>query len=333
MQQRRACLVYGILLLLAATTQARAVTLKVATLAPDGTSWMTEMRKGAEEIGQKTQGRVKLKFYPGGVMGNDKSVMRKIRIGQLHGGAFAAGSLSGISPDAQIYTLPFLFRSYQEVDFVRKRVDRLIKKGLENNGFVVLGISGGGFAYMMSKNPLRKVNDLKGQKVWLPEGDLIIETVFKLAGVTPVALPLADVYTGLQTGLVNTVGSSPIAAIAFQWHTSVSYLTDAPLVYLVGMLAVDKKAFARLKPEDQRVVQEVMAKTFDHLDRLNRKDNAEAQQALVSQGVQIVIPSPDELARWREIARQAIIELRGERVYSDEMLATIRRHLKEFRSE
>jgi len=329
---RAALLPMTLALLAAAAIQAHAVTLKLATVAPDGTTWMTEMRKGADEIAERTGGRVKFKFYPGGVMGNDNSVMRKIRVGQLQGGAFPAGSLAGVFPDTLIYSLPFLFRSYEEVDYVRQRVDPLIREGVEKNGFVVLGISEGGFAYMMCKDPLSKVADLKGQKVWLPEGDVIAATVFRMTGVTPVSLPLGDVYTGLQTGLVDTVGISPMAAIAFQWHTSVRYLTDAPLVYLAGMLVVDKKAFSRLDPADQAVVREVMGRTFAQLDRLNRRDNAEARRALLNQGIQFVTPSPDELARWHEIAEKAIVQLGIDKVYSPEMLKTVRRHLADFRT-
>jgi TRAP-type C4-dicarboxylate transport system substrate-binding protein len=313
-------------------TEAHALTLKLATLAPDGTTWMAEMRKGTNEITQRTNGRVKLKFYPGGVMGNDQSVMRKIRVGQLQGGAFPIGSLKEVFTDTQVYGLPFLFRSYEEVDFVRQRVDPLIRQGIERNGFVVLGISEGGFAYMMCKKPLKKVEDLKGQKVWLPEGDVIAETVFKMTGVAPVSLTLGDVYTGLQTGLVDAVGISPMAAIAFQWHTRVSYVTDAPLVLLAGMLVVDKKAFLRLNPADQAVVREVMESTFARLDRLNRQDDAAARHALQEQGVQFITPPPDELTRWHAIADEAIVQLGAMGVYTPDMLETVRRHLADIRA-
>ena len=264
-------------------------------------------------------------------MGNDRSVMRKIRIGQLQGGAFPSGSLKEVFADTQIYGLPFLFRSYEEVDHVRQHIDPLIEQGVENNGFVVLGISEGGFAYMMCKRPLSKVEDLKGQKVWLPEGDIIAEMVFERTGVTPVSLSLGDVYTGLQTGLVDTVGISPMAAIAFQWHTSVSYLTDVPLVLLTGLLVVDQKAFARMGAADQAVVRGVMRKTFAQLDRLNRKDDAEARRALREQGIRFITPSPDELARWHNIADEVTSQLGRMGVYTPEMLQHLRGRLAEVR--
>ena len=148
---------------------ASAKTLKIATIVPEGTSWMVEMRKAAAEIKKKTEGRVKIKFYPGGVMGNDKTVLRKIRAGQLQGGAFTAGALAAISPDIELYSLPFLFRNYEEVSYVRERMDAKLAAELEANGFVPLAITDGGFAYVMSQKSIQTVEGMKGAKVWLVE--------------------------------------------------------------------------------------------------------------------------------------------------------------------
>ena len=289
------------------------------------------MRTGAEEVRDRTDGRVKLKFYPGGVMGNDQSMLRKMRIGQLDGAAVTGGGLVQVHRDIWIYTLPLMFMNYGEVDYVRTRVDPLLKDALEEKGLVTLGISEGGFAYMMSTEPLYSVDDLKGQKVWIPEGDVIAEVVFDIAGVTPVPLPLADVYTGLQTGLLNTVGSPPIASIAFQWHTKITHLTDVPLSYVVGFLVVDKKAFDRLKPEDRGVVREVMGKTLNRLNQLNRADNAQAREALKSQGIEFVQPDAKEFARWEQIADEATKRLGEDGVYSPETYKVIQKHLSDHR--
>jgi len=307
-------------------------TLKIATLAPAGTTWMEEMRKGAEEVTKRTEGRVKFKFYPGGVMGNDMSMLRKMRVGQLHGAALTSGGLAEIYNDTWIYTLPLLFRDFKEVDYVRERVDPLLSEGLEEKGFVALGIGEGGFAYMMGNEPLETVDDLKGKKVWIPEGDAIAEAVFEIAGVTPVPLPLADVYTGLQTGLVNTIGSPPMATIAFQWHTKVKYLTDVPLSYVIGLLVVDRKEFEKLAPEDQAIVREVMGQTTKRLDGMNRADNEKARQALAGQGIEFVQPEGAELDRWREIADQATAQLEKEGAFSSEMYRTVSKYLTDYRN-
>ncbi len=326
-----ALLLLALTMFIALPVQAR--TFKIATLAPEGTTWMKELRAGAKTIADRTEGRVTLKFYPGGVMGNDQSVLKKIRIGQLQGGALTGGSVAGIYPDSQIYSLPFLFKSYEEVDYVRARIDSRISQGLEENGLVTVGLSEGGFAYIMSNNPIRSTEDLTRQKVWLPEGDLISQTVFKTMDVSPIPLPIADVYTGLQTGLIDTIGSIPTAAIAFQWHTKMKTLTEIPLVYLTGLLVLDKNAFKRMSEADQQVVRDVMRATFKTLDAKNRADNESALQALKNQGIEFVKPDAEELKHWRSIARESTQSLGEAGVYSPEMLGLINAYLQEFREQ
>jgi TRAP-type C4-dicarboxylate transport system substrate-binding protein len=308
-----------------------AVELKIATLAPDGTAWMQELRKGAGEIARRTDGRVNFKFYPGGSMGSDRAVLRKIRAGQLHGGALTGGALGEVDPDTQIYSLPYLFRSTAELDYVRTRMDKTFAQGLEQRGFVSFGFSDGGFAYLMSSTPIKRVDELKGQKVWIPEGDDITRAIFESLGVSPVPLPLTDVLTGLQTGLVTTIGSSAIGAIALQWHTRVKYVTDTPAMYLYGSLAVDKKAYARLTPADQTIVREVMERVFVALNRQNRIDDRNAHEALRKQGIRFVNLEPAELAKLHAAADQTIERLGKQGQFSVTLLRRVQEHLADYR--
>src|ERR1700750_1824441 len=142
-------------------TAANATTIKIATVAPDGTAWMRELRAAGESIKAKTADRVEIKFYPGGVMGDEPAVLRKMKIGQLQGGAFTGGEISAVVKDAQIYSLPFLFKTQDEVDKVRADIDPLLKKSFEQAGFEALGITSGGFAYLMSVKQIKNKDDLK----------------------------------------------------------------------------------------------------------------------------------------------------------------------------
>jgi TRAP-type transport system periplasmic protein len=312
-------------------SQGHAAVLKIATLPPDGTPWMKEVRKNAEIIEKRTTGRVRFRFYPGGVMGNDLSVLRKIRVGQLQGGGIASGALAELDPDSQTYGLPMLFRSYDEVDYVRSRMDGLILKGLEGRGLVAFGIAESGFAYLMSKRPIRRVEDLGGLKVWVPEGDPISRTFFETAGRSPIPLALSDVLTGLQTGLIETIGTPPIGAIALQWHTSVKYLTEAPLLYTYGMLVFDPRAFNRLSRDDQTVVRDVLGHGIAELNKQNRKDNESAMQALKNQGIKFVRPSSEDLERLRSIAAEATVRVAKKEAYTPAVLEALQKYLKSYR--
>ena len=319
--------------LLLGSTASQALDLKIATLAPDGTPWMQELRKGAEEITRRTDGRVAFKFYPGGSMGSDRSVLRKIRAGQLHGGMLTAGALSEIYPDSQLYTLPFLFHSYEELDYVRTRMDKTLAQGIEARNFVTFGFSDGGFAYLMSNTPIRRVDDLKGQKIWVPEGDDISYAMFETLGVSPIPLPITDVLTGLQTGLITSLGSSLGGAIALQWHTKVKFIADAPVIYLYGLLALEKKVYARLSGPDQAVVREVMERVFASLNRQNRLDDRNAREALRRQGIEFLALAPEELTRLRSAADQTIDRLGKKGVYTPALLKTLRAHLDTYRRQ
>lgn len=308
-------------------------TIKIATLTPDGSDWMVKMREGGKKIEAATHQRVRLKFYPGGVMGDDKAVLRKIRIGQLHGGAFVSNSLSEFFPDNQIYGLPLMLKTYEEVDYVRKFLDPLISDGLKNNGFMTFGLAEGGFAHLMSQVEIRTIQDIRQQKVWLPDNDSNLHMAVRAFGVQPIPLSIADVLAGLQTGLINTVGTSPIGAIVFQWHTQIKYILDMPLLYIYAIFAIDKRVYDRLAPEDQIVVKTELEKVFKTLDQENRKSNIEAIDVLKKQGIEFIRLSDEEKSQWHQIADKIPDQLVTEGRLSAKMVELFRKHLAEFRAK
>ncbi|MEM6640800.1 MAG: TRAP transporter substrate-binding protein DctP [Pseudomonadota bacterium] len=311
---------------------ALAVDIKIATVAPEGSSWMNQMRAGAKDIAARTDGRVKLKFYGGGVMGNDKKVLRKMRIGQLHGGAFTASSLAERYPDIQLYGLPLLLRTQAEVNHVRAEMDDEIMGGMADAGLVCLGIASGGFANIMSAEPVRSSDDLSGQKVWVPEGDAISYAAMASLGLSPVTLPITDVLTGLQTGLVDIIGSSPVGALVLQWHTKVKFITPVPVSYLYGTLVIEKKVFDRLSASDQAIVREVMAGVYANFEKENVTDDEKALAAMLKGGIELIEPAPGLVDGWSRQAREVRARLASEGVYSADRLARIDSLLADYRA-
>jgi len=318
-------------LLLLAGHSSHAATFKVATLSPDGSFWMKTMREAGKEIEAATDNRVKFKWYPGGVMGDDKAVLRKMRVGQLQGAALAMGELISFYPDSQAYNIPFLFRSYEEVDYVRSQLDASLLEGFSASGIEVVGIAEGGFGYFLTAEPVRVPTDLQQQKVWVPQDDVVSARLAQSIGVTPIPLTLPDVLPGLQTGLINTVAVSPMGAIVLQWHTRVSHITDIPLMYFCGVMSLTGKSFNKLSADDQAVVRDVFGKAFKLIDERNRVDNVKAFEALKNQGVETVALTEAEQDTWLAMQAPAEAMMQSEGQLSSEALERIKGLVEAFR--
>jgi TRAP-type C4-dicarboxylate transport system substrate-binding protein len=313
---------------------ANAGVIKIATLSPDGSVWMKKMRAGGDVIEQRTAGRVKFKFYPGGVMGDDSAVLRKMRINQLQGGAITSGALETIYPDSQIYNMPLLFKSFDEVDYVRKHMDKTLEQGFEAKNFVTFGFAEGGLAYPMTKgSPIQKPSDLQNHKIWAPTADTLSALTFASINVTPIPLSLGDVLAGLQTNLIDTLACPPIPAVVMQWHSQMTSVTDIPMTYVYAMLAIDKKVFNGLSAADQVVVREEMRKVFVELDQQNRKDNINAFDALKKQGIVVITPSEADRKAWYELGDQAQKKLLAQKLVSKETYKQAEDLLRAYRSD
>lgn len=315
------------------STPAMAVTLKIATATPNGSQWMKDMRAGSAEIKERTEGRVVIKYYGGGVKGDDAKVLGQIRIRQLQGGAFTPSALSSRYSDLNLYGMPLVFESEEEAAYVRSRMDAELQQGLENAGYVNFGFATSGFASIMSSTPVRTLADLKGKRVWVPEGDSISYASMKAMSLNPVTLPLTDVLTGLQTGLIDIVAIPPIVALLLQWHTKVKYVTQVPLVYTFGFMAIDKKVFDKISADDQTIVREVMTKMYQNFDKVNLVDNQDAFDALVRSGIKPTKFDDEEFSKVRDLLLASNLKLGADGAFNLELYEEMLRYIDEFRSE
>lgn len=309
-----------------------ATTIKIATIVPDGTRWMNDMRAAASEIEQRTQGRVKFKLYAGGVQGTDAQVLRKMRIGQLHGGAFTNGGMRLFHPDAEIYGLPMLFRDQEEISFVRARMDAKLEQRLRDAGYESFGFAGGGLAYLLSSKAIASREDAKGLKIWIPEGDRVARGAANALGIAPVALPPTDVMTGLQTELIDTVMGPAVGVIVMQWHTAMTHIVDLPLAYSYATLIIDKRVFNRLSDQDQAIVSEVMRRVYQGFDQYNVEDDKQAYQALLADGLTQVHIDADEREQWHQLIQASNEETASEAGMDEQLIAQIDCLLSAYRS-
>jgi len=320
-----------IILLMASIVFAQKYQIKFATLAPDGSTWMNMMREFDQAIREQTNGEMGFKIYPGGVDGDEKDVLRKIRLGQLHSAGFTGVGLGEIYSEVRIFDSPFLFRNYDEVDFIQQKFFDKFAKGFEQNGFVLLGWADVGFVYVYTNSPVKNLEDMKTVKMWMWEGDPVAEATFKSFGINPIPLSVIDVMTALQTGMVNGVYISPLAIIALQWFTKIKYMMEFPLADAAGAVLISKKMFDKIPAQYQEILMTNAKKYFEKLMKLSREDNARSIETLKQNGIQLT-PSPpdDQLKLFYEKGKEARRMMAG-KLYPLELVEEVEQALIDFR--
>ena len=308
----------------------KAVTLKIATLAPEGSAWIQTFDDLNAAIKKKTNKGVRFKIYPGGVLGDEKDMRRKMHVGQIQGAVLTSAGLSGIFSEMDVFQIPFLFESYDEVDYVVKKMDAFFRNGFANKGYILLGWSEGGFIRLMSTAPISSLNDLRKAKVWTWEDAPMAKAIFDAAKISAIPLSLPDVLVGLQTGLVDVVYAPPSGAISLQWFTKTKYITDVPLMYLIGAVVVKKNVFTRLSSAEQQVLLELCPEYMAELKQVIRKENQEALKVMTKHGVTLVKPSEDQIGEFKKIAAKAMENQTGES-FSQKVRDEVIAHLKAFR--
>jgi TRAP-type C4-dicarboxylate transport system substrate-binding protein len=325
----------SIILFWTAMTQpahAQKVILKLGTLAPEGTAWVKALRDISGELEQKTNKQVSLRLFPGGILGDEEDMLRKVKVGQIQGALLTGGGLGLIFKDIIILAIPFLFQNYSEVDAVLTQWNAYFQNGFQENGFKTLGWTEQGFIYVLSKKAIKNAAELRKGKVWIWEDTAMGRAVFKELGVNPIPLSIPDILMALQTGMIDTVYSSPLAAISMQWFTKISYLTDEPLAYSTGAVVLQKSAFEKIPAGQRGTVEEIFKRNLAPLKDAIRKENQKAIQVLTAKGIKRVTPSPPDVKEFQAIVMKGIDTL-GNDQFSKKTLAEISAFLKTMRKE
>lgn len=306
--------------------------IKFATLAPDGSSWTNVLNEIDSELNKKSDGKLRLKIYAGGVQGDEDDVIRKMRIGQVHCAGFTGVGLDDVLPEIRIFDLPFFIKSYEEVDFVRERLHEMFAKSFEEKGFVMLGWTEVGFVHFFSNIEVDNITALRSTKMWSWKGDPLVNVLFDKLNLSPVPLALTDVVAALKTGLIDSVYISPLGIIALDWFQKVKYVLDVPVTDATGAILMSKKKFDKLTPELQKILKATFATYCDKLMNIIRDDNDSSKEVLKDYGVSIV--SMDKLSvKELEIAGEKVRQSLSGKLYSKELLNDITTLLEDFRKK
>jgi len=304
--------------------------IKLAVLAPEGSTWVNLMKEMDKELQTASGGKLAFKIYAGGVSGDEKDVLRKIRIGQIHAAGLTGVGLGEIVPAVRVLELPMLFKNYQEADYVKSKLQKEFETQFDAKGFVLLGWAEGGFVNIFSNKPIKNKADMNGTKWWAWEGDPLVKTMYETLGIVPIPLALPDVLTSLQTNLIDAVYGPPLAVVALQWFTKTKYMTDMNLANSTGALVMSKAEFAKLPPDLQGTLKTVAQKYSGKLIDAIRADNAKSVATLKSNGIQVVEVSPADRAEIEKVSMEVRPKLVG-KLYSQDLLNRVQGYLDEYR--
>ena len=281
-----------------------AFTIKWATIAPESTVWGDAANEFSKVVSERTGGKLKNIWYFGAVMGDEPDVIRKMKLNQLQGSAILSVGLAKLATDILAYSLPFLFDNYEEVDCTFEKTWNELSQAFRKRGYEVFGRGDVGFSVLFSKNNLHNDAEFKKAKTWAWSGLEVDRAGAMIYGIDNlIPLPLPEVLTSLQTGMVDTAYATYYTAIALQWHTQINYMTDVAKhggAYAPSLLVLDKRVYDSLSPEFQKIMKEEAERIFPPLRRVLRQDEAKAREALLKRGIKIMDIDPEVIQDVRE---------------------------------
>ena len=324
----------AVVVLLAALPAARAqhVTIKLATLAPEGSSWHLILKEMGEEWKKVSNGRVTLKIYPGGVVGDEGEMISKIRLGTIQAAAVTTMGLSEVDRGVQALCIPMLYRSDAELDYVRAKLAPKLEARMAEKGFIVLNWGEAGWVYFFTKTPVVRPDDLKKLKMFSWAGDDTTLDLWKNAGFTVVQLASTDIMPGLQTGMINAFATTPVAALSFQWYSLAPNMTKMRWAPLVGATILDKRAWERIPADVQDAVKIAARKAGEKIQADVRKGEGEAVKAMKEHKLNVVSVPANVEAEWRSTATNVYPKLVGPFVPAD-MFEEAKKLVGEFRAK
>jgi len=300
---------------------AAAAPLKLATLVPDGSIWDQALKEMSAEWEAATDGRVSLRIYPGGVAGDETDVVRKMRIGQLHAAALTVTGLAAIEPAFGVFATPLLFESYDELFHVLAKLGPDFERRLAAKGFVLIYWGHGGWVHLFSKTPAATLSDVKSLKMFAWAGDDARVQLWRKSGFNPVALASTDIMTGLQTGLIESYPTPPLAALSLQWFRETPYMSDVGLAPLVGAVIVAERSWNKLEESDRDALLDIASRFEERLANEIPNQDAEAIVQMTQRGLTVV--EAEDAPAWAEAAGEFARESRGDLVPGDVLDAVL----------
>lgn len=305
--------------------------IKMATLAPEGSTWINMWKEVTKWIEEKAKGEIKFITYAGGVMGDEPDMVRKLKLNQLQMGGFTVNGIYMIAPEMLVLELPFLFRDYDEVNYVRKKLFSRFNDFFLKRGFVLIAWIDQGLIRMYTKERVENLEQLKKQKMWVWAGEPVAIETFKAWGINPIPSSVPEALPSLQTGLINAIYTSPLACVALQWYTQINYVIDFNIRYEPAVIVENKSAYDKMLPY-QKYVEESMKMFLEDFLREIQQANERSLVGMYEEGIKPLKWDEEEKKKLMDLSRKVWDELAG-KLYPKELLEEVINTIEEYRRE
>lgn len=328
---RSALLALGIAALLSGPVAAQVTTIKLATLAPKGSPWHEILLDMAAEWEAAAHGSLMVRIYPGGVLGDEPDLMRKMAVGQIDGAVVTATGLTRLVPDMWVFGMPMIVRTYDELDYLREGIESELTRQFRERGYMVLNWGEAGWVRFFSSTEIVTPDDLRAIKLFVWAGDSVTEDAWRAERFRIVPLPATDLFSALQSGMVDAYATTSVASLSFQWFGMAPYMLDLNWAPLVGATVIRLESWNQL-PETVRAKMLAAAKEAGRrLRERTRSFEAEAVRVMVENGLKVTALTPEVLDLWERGAQGAREVIRRQYV-SPQMVARAQRLLADYRA-
>ena len=294
-----------VLTVLVLCASANALTIKLATLAPEQSPWYDVIRGMADDWKKATNGEVNVRIYAGGVVGDETDVVRKIGIGTLDAGAITGVGMSDISSEVQAMQMPMMIQSYEELDYILSKVAKKLEDSLDKKGYKVLNWGDVGWVKFFAQRKVIFPDDMKDQTMFVWGGDTGVLDAWKEAGFKVMPLAITDMLTSLQTKKINAFSTSPIAAASFQWFALAPNMTDIKWAALIGGTVISKKSWNKIPEKYRAELEKIALKRGEDLKSKIRALEGEAVKIMVKNGLKVHEIPEAAIKDWTERAKGA----------------------------
>ena len=309
------------------------VKIRLGTLAPRGTSWHRSLLEMGEKWRAAQGAGAAFIVYTDGSQGGEADMVRRMRVGQLNAALLSVVGLTEIDDSvAALQKMPMVFRSWDELDYLREKLRPTLEKRFLDKGFVVLFWGDAGWVRFFSREPALRPADYRRMKVFAWAGDNPQVEIMKTLGYQPVVLEISDILPGLQTGMINMVPSTPFYALIGQFYNHAPYMLDMNWVPIVGAVVITRKAWDAMTPSGQKALRQAGDAAGVELRALSRRENEESVEAMKKRGLKVQPVTPELEAEWRKVAEHAYPMIRGNMVPA-ELFDEVQRLLKEYRAQ